>query len=251
MFRWFKSPINTSNHINPPSSALNQDIPIIIIPINKSISKTTQNLDIILVNQRFRKKNGVILMSHMCHGQNLGSSWARAFTGRRFHAILMWWVLCFPECQVPLVGVILCICPTWNWTPDIVLILGTDMGVQTFCAVSGVHCWQHRRNLLWLSLFMENRKPSGAYLQCSHVWLFTSWWIKTVCRVGSRGPMEQTLTVLLSIRNGTKTKWLVSHVSAACAAFGLFSIWHCHITLIQTGCRRMWSLHVTCHISCR
>ena len=165
-------------------------------------------------------------MSHMCHGQNLGSSWARAFTGRRFHAILMWWVLCFPECQVPLVGVILCICPTWNWTPDIVLILGTDMGVQTFCAVSGVHCWQHRRNLLWLLLFMENRKPSGAYLQCSHVWLFTSWWIKTVCRVGSRGPMEQTLTVLLPIRNGTKTKWLVSHVSAACAAFGLF-----HLTL--------------------
>ena len=45
-------------------------------------------------------------MSHMCHGQNLGSSWARAFTGRRFHAILMWWVLCFPDCQLPLVGVI-------------------------------------------------------------------------------------------------------------------------------------------------
>ena len=37
----------------------------------------------------------------MCHGQELDSSWARAFTGRRFHAILMWWVLCFPDCQLP------------------------------------------------------------------------------------------------------------------------------------------------------
>ena len=103
----------------------------------------------------------------------------------------------------------------------------TDIGAQTFCAVSEVHCWQYRRNLLWQSLFMENRKPSGAYLQCSRVWfLFTSWWIKTVCRV-SRGPMEQTLTVLLAFWTGPKNKvFSFTCVRSLCCFWTFF-----HLTL--------------------
>ena len=159
---------------------------------------------------------------------------AMPFSSETFHAILMCWVLCFPDCQLPLVGVIwLClfVLYTWNWTPDIVLILCTDIGAQTFCAVSEVHCWQYRRNLLWQSLFMENRKPSGssgAYLQCSRVWfLFTSWWIKTVCRVGSRGPMEQTLTVLLAFWIGPKNKvFSFTCVRSLCCFWTFF-----HLTL--------------------
>jgi hypothetical protein len=78
-------------------------------------------------------------MSHMCHGQNLqllGSSLHGAEISCHLDvvsplfsrlSIAPGW--CYPT---------LPICPTWNWTPDIVLILGTDIGVQTFCAVSGV-----------------------------------------------------------------------------------------------------------------
>ena len=162
-----------------------------------------------------------ILRSHL-FGQKAGSSWARAFTGRSccgrgrlteravpfssetFHAILMWWVLCFPDCQLPLVGVIrFCLSVLLGierLTSSWFLVLTSVCRPSALCPVCrpspecAVSRYWHRQNLLWLLLFMENRKPSGAYLQCNHVWfLFTSWWIKTVCRVGSRGPWNKRL----------------------------------------------------------